>query len=97
MTKDVPIMRSFLEIQPSELVYGRHGHRLNFNSHGKATCPESGFRYLRSGMRSDARIYPKKILCLRIWQFDLKITTSSKIPTNNSQVWISSILNLGTI
>jgi len=27
----------------------RHGHRLDFNSQGSATCPESGFHYVRSG------------------------------------------------
>jgi len=27
----------------------RHGHRLNFNEEGRATCPESGFHYARSG------------------------------------------------
>ncbi len=27
----------------------RHGHRLNFNEEGRASCPESGFNYVRVG------------------------------------------------
>ena len=27
----------------------RHGHRLNFSEEGRASCPESGFNYVRAG------------------------------------------------
>ena len=50
VTKDVPDYALILGNPAKRTGFmSRHGHRLNFNSQGKATCPESGFRYLRSG------------------------------------------------
>jgi UDP-2-acetamido-3-amino-2,3-dideoxy-glucuronate N-acetyltransferase len=46
VTKDVPDYAMVLGV-PGRLVgwMSRHGHKLTFDNHGSATCPESGLQY----------------------------------------------------
>ena len=51
VTKDVPDY-AFMAGVPArqEGWMSRHGHRLNFDQNKKASCPESGFRYILQGV-----------------------------------------------
>ena len=52
VTKDVPDYGLVVGNPAKQKGFmSRHGHRLNFNEKGRATCPESGFRYVRSGKK----------------------------------------------
>ena len=50
VTKDVPDYALVVGNPARPLGWmSRHGHRLQLDDHGQGTCPESGFRYQRTG------------------------------------------------